>query len=273
MRLTVDPDKCTLCGACILTCPTDMVRDKGGWIKISRVMCIDCGHCVAVCPEGAVIVADEELRAQFDPVPDSISAPEDLLALLRRRRTVRGYKDEPAPQETLERLLDAARWAPSGANCQCAEYVVVTTPERRTALRERIMKHYRDYAASLADAKDAHPHVRAAVPALVKSVAAGRDRLFFEAPAIIVVHADEDAVLPEDACAFAACYIVLMAESLGLGTCFAGYASEALRALPEARAELGLPESHQVHHVIAVGRPAEAFRLVPPRRPAQVRWL
>lgn len=30
MRLTVNPDRCTLCGACVLTCPADMIREKGG---------------------------------------------------------------------------------------------------------------------------------------------------------------------------------------------------------------------------------------------------
>jgi nitroreductase len=66
---------------------------------------------------------------------------------------------------------------------------------------------------------------------------------------------------------------MLMAESLGLGTCLTGYASEALQVLLAARAELGLPETNRVYHVVTAGRPAETFRLVPPRKSAQVRWL
>jgi heterodisulfide reductase subunit A-like polyferredoxin len=54
MRFTVDEDKCTLCGSCLKTCPTDMVREKRGAIKISFVACIGCGHCMALCPSGAI---------------------------------------------------------------------------------------------------------------------------------------------------------------------------------------------------------------------------
>jgi nitroreductase len=165
---------------------------------------------------------------------------------------------------------------------------VITDPARRDALAARVTEFYRAYAEILADKEHAaerlaafgfdpafgmHPHMQAAVPAFVKNVDAGRDRLFFGAPAVIVIHADAGEVLPEAACAFATLILSLMAETLGLGTCITAYASEALRALPELRGELGLPESHQVYYVLTVGYPAEEYRLIPPRQPAQVEWV
>lgn len=65
----------------------------------------------------------------------------DLYELLRERRTIRLYKTEPIAAEDIARVLEAARWAPSGANAQPCEYIVVT--ERAAldkidiALRER----------------------------------------------------------------------------------------------------------------------------------------
>ena len=115
-----------------------------------------------------------------------------------------------------------------------------------------------------------HEHILAAVPALVKNVDAGRDRLFFDAPAVIVIHAARDEVLPETACDYAALAISLMAESMGLGSCITAYAHLALQALPELRARIGLPEGNQVYAVLAVGKPAEEFQLVPHRRPLRV---
>ncbi len=287
MKLTVNPDLCTLCGACLLTCPADMVREKDGRIKIGRVMCIDCGHCVALCPEGAISV-EADAPGDFAPAPSEGPTPQALRALVLHRRTVRQYQPQLVPRELLEQMLDTARWTPTAANCQCQAFTVITDPTRRDALAARVTDFYRRYAEALADREHTaerlaglgldpafgmHPHMQAAVPAFVKNVDAGRDRLFFGAPAVIVVHADVDEVLPESACAFATMILTLMAESLGLGTCITAYASEALRALPELRAELGLPESHQVHFVLTVGYPAEDFRLIPPRRPAQVEWL
>lgn len=284
MKLTVVAARCDLCGACVATCPTDMVRAKPDRIKIGHVACIECGHCIAICPKGAIV--DEEGAELTAPQPRS--SPAALDALIRSRRTTRRFHSEPVDPGLLEGLIDTARYAPSAANCQAQQYVVVNTPDAIRHLRERIEAYYRTFAAALADrqARDArlarlgldieaatHPHVLAAVPAFVKAVDAGRDRLFFDAPAVVVIHADPQEVMPGAACAFAALSIVLMAEAHGLGTCITGYASDALRMLPEVRHWLGVPEENEVHYAIAIGRSAEEYRVVPARKPAAVRWM
>lgn len=284
MKLTVDAARCNLCGACVTTCPTDMVRAKPDRIKIGHVACIECGHCMAICPRGAIV--DEE-GSELRPFQTGASAAA-LDALIRSRRTTRRFHSEPVDAKLLEELIDVARYAPSAANCQAQQYVVVNTPDALRHLRERIETYYRTFAAALADrqARDArlarlgldveaatHPHVLAAVPAFVKAVDAGRDRLFFDAPAVVVIHADPREVMPEAACAFAVFSIVLMAEAHGLGTCITGYASDALRMLPDVRHWLGVPEAHVVHYVVALGHPAEQYHGIPPRKTASVRWM
>lgn len=287
MRLEVDESKCTLCGACVLTCPTDMVREKRGAIKISWVACIGCGHCQAICPEGAISLTECDYAGAFAPLPSEVASPQALLGLLRRRRTVRRYRPDPVPRETLEQLLQAAQYVPTGANCQCQEFTVLTAPKAINDLRQGVMDYYRAYAEALADREHPerleafggtgigamHEHILAAVPSFVKNVDAGRDRLFFDAPAVILVHARRDEVLPEAACSFATLAIVLMAEAVGLGTCITAYASLALQALPELRAAAGVPDGHEVHHVVVVGYPAEVYQAVPPRRPVRATWL
>ena len=54
---------------------------------------------------------------------------DQLMDVLRHRRAVRGYQDRPVEAEKIERVLEAARWAPSGANAQPWEFVVVTDEE------------------------------------------------------------------------------------------------------------------------------------------------
>jgi len=284
MKLSVDADKCTLCGACVLTCPSDMVRQREDRIRIGRVACIACGHCVVVCPESAIVDEDGANEAADDGV---LPAPESLRRLIRRRRTVRRYRPDPVPREVIEDCLDAARWAPTAANCQAQQYVVVASPGAREELRRRIEEHYRAFAEALADREDrdakllalgidpneaGHPHVLAAVPALAKSIEAGRDRLFFDAPVVIVIHAAQDEVLPEAACAFATLAIVLMAEAHALGTCITGFASDALRTRVDIREWLGIPLGNRAHYVIIVGWPDEAFGSVPERKPVRSEW-
>jgi nitroreductase/NAD-dependent dihydropyrimidine dehydrogenase PreA subunit len=287
VRFAVDEEKCTLCGACVLTCPTDMVREKRGAIKISWVACLGCGHCLAVCPEGAIRLEQSEYPADFAPRPEQHVTPQGLLDLVRTRRTVRRYRAEPVPRQVLEQLLEAARYVPTAANCQCQEFTVLTNAEAIASLRQGVMDYYRGYAAALGDREHPerlaafagtgpgarHEHILAAVPAFVKNVDAGRDRLFFGAPAVILVHARRDEVLPEAACSFATLAVALMAEALGLGTCITAYASLGLAALPDLRTAAGVPEGNDVHHVVVVGYPDEGFSLVPPRRPLRASWL
>ena len=58
----------------------------------------------------------------------------ELREALVGRRTVRRFLDRPVPRDTVEQLIDAARWAPSACNLQLWEFVVVDDPELRTAI-------------------------------------------------------------------------------------------------------------------------------------------
>jgi len=78
---------------------------------------------------------------------------DSLLELMQKRRTVRLYDpDRPVDAEDISRIIEAAHWAPSGANSQPCEYIVVT--ERAVldkidqALRERRKRRLESWAKS-----------------------------------------------------------------------------------------------------------------------------
>jgi FMN reductase [NAD(P)H] len=54
--------------------------------------------------------------------------------VLSRRRMVRNYRDEPVPEDVLERILGSVRRAPSAGFSQGQRLVVVTEPDRRRAI-------------------------------------------------------------------------------------------------------------------------------------------
>lgn len=55
----------------------------------------------------------------------------DILEAIRTRHSVRAFLDKPVPRATVEAVLDAARWAPSGVNTQPWEVAVVTGETKR----------------------------------------------------------------------------------------------------------------------------------------------
>ena len=60
----------------------------------------------------------------------------DVWEVLSTARTIRRFTDEPVDDATLTRLLEAASWAPNGANAQAWRFVVLRSPEARAAVGE-----------------------------------------------------------------------------------------------------------------------------------------
>jgi nitroreductase len=56
------------------------------------------------------------------------TAMSDIMGLIQTRRSVRKYKTDPVPDEALQNVLNAVRWAQSWANTQCWEIVVIMDP-------------------------------------------------------------------------------------------------------------------------------------------------
>ena len=60
----------------------------------------------------------------------------DVWEVLSTARTIRRFTDEPVDDATLTRCLEAASWAPNGANAQAWRFVVLRSPEQRAAVAE-----------------------------------------------------------------------------------------------------------------------------------------
>jgi nitroreductase len=71
---------------------------------------------------------------------------DDLMELLRTRRSVRRFRPEPLPRETIERLLEAAILAPSASNKQPWRFLVVESRDRI----ERMAAEVREATARIA---------------------------------------------------------------------------------------------------------------------------
>lgn len=80
----------------------------------------------------------------FRPVPhehdvvaehDALERSRDFLALMRRRRSIRQFSDEPVPVELIENAIATAGTAPSGANQQPWSFVVVGDAEIKARIR------------------------------------------------------------------------------------------------------------------------------------------
>lgn len=51
--------------------------------------------------------------------------PDDLLDLMKGRRSIRMFKPDPIPDESIQKILNAARWCQSGSNKQPWRFIVI----------------------------------------------------------------------------------------------------------------------------------------------------
>ena len=119
----------------------------------------------------------------------------DFLNLLKSRYSVRAYKNQPVEKEKLDKILEAARLAPTAVNYQPFKLIVIKTKGRENELK-RIYQAEWFYTAPLVICVCCEP----------QNAWVRRDGKNF---------ADVDATIVMD-------HIILAATSLGLGTCWVG---------------------------------------------------
>lgn len=169
----------------------------------------------------------------------------DVLEWIKGRRSIKAFRPDPVPREVVERLLDAAVWAPNHKMTEPWRFYVLGPESKR-----RFAELRRRLRAEKAPDPGA-PEVRKAL-----------DRVYEDAvgtPVWIAVSCavSEDKVRREEdfaATAMAVQNLLLAATGLGLGTYLR---TGELIEHPEMKALLGLPADHRIFGVVSVGHPAE----------------
>jgi nitroreductase/ferredoxin len=269
---TVDEAKCKRDGICVAECPAKIIqlKDEDGVptpVKGADEFCIQCGHCVAVCPHGA-LSHQSMSPEQCPPVKrEWILDPEKVEHFLRSRRSIRTYKEDPVDREIIAKLIDIARYAPSGHNLQPVQWMVIYDHERVQELAGMVVDWMRFMIKE-------QPAMAAAMN-LDKVVAAwemGMDNVCRNAPHIILAHAPKEDRTALTACTIALTYLELAVPSFGLGACWAGFFGAAAAFWPPMQESLGLPEGHTCFGAMMVGYPKYRYHRLPLRNDPQIIW-
>jgi nitroreductase len=184
----------------------------------------------------------------------------NLLEAINNRRAVRDYIKQPVDDATITRLIDAAIQAPSAMNRQAWHFVVVTDPVVLDSVAHKAKLH-------MLSLMDSTPMLSGFRDHLSKP----EFNIFYQAPVLVVICAMSDDRMAEQDCCLAAENLMLAARAEDLGSCWIGFA-EAWLALPEAKAELGLPDAARPVAPIILGHP-RAWPTSPGRRPANLKWI
>ena len=185
---------------------------------------------------------------------------ENLLTVIKRRRTLRQYKPGLVPIEDVMRVIEAARWAASGNNSQPWEFVVVRDKdklrqvteimiEQNQRLREKSLNFphvNKDYLwkVSTLIIVCADPRFKPAYPQ--SDASEELSRMYRENSERIYIQTIAAAI----------CNILLAATSLGLGTVWITGTAESITE-QQLRAALKIPQELQTICCIPLGYPPD----------------
>jgi len=68
---------------------------------------------------------------------------------IKGRRSIRKYKPDPIPDDTLQKVFEGVRWAPSWANTQCWEVIVVKDPKAKSEILRAVPETNRAHSAMI----------------------------------------------------------------------------------------------------------------------------
>lgn len=162
----------------------------------------------------------------------------ELFQAIKARRSIRRYKPEAVPEEELNAVLEAARWAPSWANTQCRRFIVVKNSDTRAELAD-VLTPWNPSREAIKEA-----------PVVIVACAERGKSGFYHGEAVT----DKGDWYMFDS-GLAMQNLTLAAHSLGLGTVHVG-AFDAQRAA----GILNVPEGVAVVEMTPLGYPAEGGR-------------
>jgi nitroreductase len=159
----------------------------------------------------------------------------ELREVIKGRRSIRNYQDQPVPEAALQEILEAVQWSPSWANTQCWEIIVVKNADTKLKLQGTLSQ--------------GNPATRAMVEAPVILVLAGRlNSSGFYKGQLTTKHGDwylfDLGIATQSIC--------LTAHHLGLGTVVVGLFDH-----NAAKAALEVPEGVEVVAMLPLGYPAK----------------
>ena len=251
----VDKEKCIHCGLCIKDCMSQIITFDENKIPTSiaerEKNCIKCQHCLSVCPVGAISVLGKnpdnstEFKNNFNS--------EEILELIKERRSIRHYKPQNIDAQTMQKLKDMLSYCPTGVNNHMLHFSVVDDIEIMDKIRNRV----KDTIIRLIDSNKI---IARAFSRYIKPIKQGKDVIFRGAPHMVVVSTYKKAPCKDVDPIIALSYFELYAKSLGIGTCWCGLAYFCFNFIPQLKNLIKIPKTHKIAYVMLFGYQDFSYR-------------
>lgn len=273
---------------CVNDCISGIWQIQNGEpVPAAPELCNRCSHCVAVCPQAAIIHDHLDLD-QVRLIEKKRIDPNACRETVITRRSVRHYLKKPVSHSVIRNIIDLAKYSPTASNSQHLAYMVITDPERLTAISDEVFalgRRIYDWANTRpgriffgglklypAMARMFEKYIDP-MDAYIEQKDAGRDLILHNAPALLLVHSPAHSFFGSANSNIAAANIMNYAHCLGLGTCMIGFLTLASRFSKRVNQLIEIPDGRKIHASIVLGHPRYDYTHTVSRKMPPVQWL
>lgn len=287
--LEIDGARCTGCGRCEKACVSNLFApdsENNGKMSFENRhnWCMGCGHCVAVCPAGAIRYELETDREAERISTTELPSSDSLLELLQRKRSIRNFAEDQLDDAKIATIMEALRYAPSGHNNQGCEYLLISDRDVINDLTESILKNFAAFSKILKVRWLLKPFVSSAIytvlsdpgllpgiRSMIKQWKEGENPIFHNAPHVLIATYPNMGGLSLIDPTIALTYGMLVADRLGVGSCWMGFAIQTFMKNKKVKKMLGISKERLIAGVITLGIPEVQYQGIPPRKEAVLR--
>ncbi len=270
--IQIDETKCKQDGFCVKECPAAIIKmkDKDSFpmmVEHGAQACLLCGHCIAVCPHDALTHTAIPMETSPLILKDNAITEDQATQFMRSRRSIRRFKDKSVEKETVQSIIDNARYAPTGGNTQLLKWTVFTEKTKIKVIADLTIDWMRQAIAA-----DSNNTLAAYLPMVVAAYDAGMDSITQGAPCLVFASAPGQYPNGMVDLSLALSYFELAAVSKGMGTCWMGLIFQALKHSAPLQEAVGLSKSHTHFYPMILGYPKFKYHRVPERKAANISW-
>ncbi len=271
--ITINPDLCQRCHRCVAACPSAIfAAGKGSVPVVERPDgCIACGHCVDACPPACITHSAFPSNSIHPVRRELLPSPEQLMELIKSRRSNRTITTKAVPKAALADILEAAAYAPTAENSRRVTVTVIDADKHLQRIEDSTMRFFLFLEKLLMNrlmrgfTKRLLPSLYGEAPELLRFQrrwAAGEKPCLCNATTLLVFSAPASYDFALDDCNLAYQNASLMAEAHGISQVYMGLVKTALKYQGNRRARqlLGLPKKHKLCAMMALGVPAFRYQ-------------
>jgi len=171
---------------------------------------------------------------------------------IKERRSIRQYQDKKIPENIIKEIIEAGRYAPSAHNAQPCRYIIIENKNTIKECSQYIRNWFKKKLIWKPIVSLFNKKILKTIESAEKRIFNDKDLFFYGAPLLVLICAKDNKWTDKD-CSCAAQNMMLAARSLGIGSCWIGYADYVFNKSRKMMKKLGVPKNMKVKAHIVFG--------------------